>query len=30
MRDVYVKFEFDLCRTCRREYLKNPLPEKES
>ena len=29
MRDVYVKFEFDLCQSCQRAYLKNPIPEKE-
>lgn len=27
MRDVYVKFEFDLCPPCQRAYLENPLPE---
>lgn len=25
MRDVYVKFEFDLCRPCQRAYLADPL-----
>ncbi len=25
MQDVYVRFEFDLCRRCQRAYLKNPL-----
>ena len=25
MRDVYVKFEFDLCRACQKAYLSNPL-----
>ncbi|MBI4327366.1 MAG: hypothetical protein HY674_19195 [Chloroflexi bacterium] len=26
MRDVYVQFEFDLCRACQRIYVANPLP----
>ncbi len=26
MRDVYVEFQFDLCRACQRSYLKDPLP----
>jgi hypothetical protein len=25
MRDVYVKFEFDLCRACQKEYVTDPL-----
>lgn len=25
MRDVYVEFKFDLCRTCQRIYLDDPL-----
>ncbi len=25
MRDVYVEFQFDLCRSCQRAYLANPL-----
>ena len=25
MRDVYVKFEFDLCRTCQKAYVTDPL-----
>jgi len=25
MRDVYVKFEFDLCRACQKAYLTDPL-----
>jgi hypothetical protein len=25
MRDVYVKFEFDLCRACQKAYVSNPL-----
>ena len=25
MRDVYVDFEFDLCPSCQRAYLENPL-----
>jgi len=25
MRDVYVKFEFDLCRACQKAYVRNPL-----
>jgi hypothetical protein len=26
MRDVYVKFEFDLCRACQQAYVTDPLP----
>jgi len=26
MRDVYVKFEFDLCRDCQKAYVTDPLP----
>ncbi len=26
MRDVYVKFEFDLCRACQKAYVADPLP----
>ena len=26
MHDVYVEFQFDLCRACQRSYLKDPLP----
>ena len=26
MRDVYVEFQFDLCRACQRRYIKDPLP----
>jgi hypothetical protein len=25
MRDVYVKFVFDLCRTCQKAYVTDPL-----
>ncbi|MBL7191206.1 hypothetical protein ISS30_05880 [bacterium] len=25
---VYKFFKFDLCRSCQREYIKNPLPTK--
>ena len=25
MRDVYVKFEFDLCHSCQKSYLTDPL-----
>jgi hypothetical protein len=25
MRDVYVKFEFDLCRVCHKSYVTDPL-----
>ena len=25
MRDVFVEFQFDLCRACQRAYLGNPL-----
>jgi len=30
MRDVYVKFEFDLCRTCQRAYVTDPLSVEQS
>jgi hypothetical protein len=26
MQDVYVDFQFDLCRPCQRFYIKDPLP----
>ena len=26
MRDVYVKFKFDLCRACQKAYVADPLP----
>ena len=26
MQDVYVDFQFDLCRACQRFYIKDPLP----
>ena len=26
MRDVYVEFQFDLCRACQRAYIKDPVP----
>jgi len=26
MQDVYVDFQFDLCRACQRAYIKDPLP----
>ena len=26
MRDVFVEFQFDLCRACQRAYITNPLP----
>lgn len=26
MREVYVALQFDLCRNCQGEYLKQPLP----
>jgi len=26
MQDVYVDFQFDLCRACQRAYIKEPLP----
>jgi hypothetical protein len=26
MQDVYVDFQFDLCRACQRSYIKEPLP----
>lgn len=29
MRDVFVEFQFDLCRPCQRAYIKNPLPMAE-
>jgi hypothetical protein len=25
MRDVYVEFQFDLCRACQRSYVQDPL-----
>jgi hypothetical protein len=25
MRDVYVEFQFDLCRACQKAYLADPL-----
>ena len=29
MQDVYVDFQFDLCRACQRSYIKEPLPAAE-
>jgi hypothetical protein len=29
MQDVYVDFQFDLCRPCQRAYIKDPLPAAE-
>ena len=29
MQDVYVDFQFDLCATCQRSYIKEPLPAAE-
>jgi hypothetical protein len=29
MQDVYVDFQFDLCRGCQRTYIKDPLPAAE-
>ena len=26
MRDVYIAFQFDLCRACQRAYVADPLP----
>jgi len=26
MQDVYVDFQFGLCRACQRAYIKDPLP----
>ncbi|MHB8521354.1 MAG: hypothetical protein ACYDH9_11445 [Limisphaerales bacterium] len=26
MRDVYVEFQFDLCRACQRAYITDPIP----
>jgi hypothetical protein len=26
MRDVYVDFQFDLCRACQKAYVAGPLP----
>lgn len=26
MRDVFVEFQFDLCRPCQRAYIMEPLP----
>ncbi len=25
LQDVYVDFQFDLCRACQRQYIKDPL-----
>jgi hypothetical protein len=30
MQDVYVDFQFDLCRPCQRIYIKDPLPAAAS
>jgi hypothetical protein len=29
MQDVYVDFQFDLCRACQRSYIKEPLAAAE-
>ncbi len=29
MRDVFVEFQFDLCRRCQKAYVVNPLPPVE-
>lgn len=29
MQEVYVDFQFDLCRPCQRFYIKDPLPAAE-
>jgi hypothetical protein len=29
MQDVYVDFQFDLCRACQRSYIKEPLAVAE-
>lgn len=26
MKDVFVEFQFDLCRPCQRAYIRDPLP----
>jgi hypothetical protein len=26
LRDVFVDFQFDLCRACQRAYIQDPLP----
>lgn len=26
MEDVYVNFEYDLCRPCQRDFIRSPLP----
>ena len=26
MQDVYVDFQFDLCRACQRAYIQDPIP----
>jgi hypothetical protein len=26
MRDVYVDFRFDLCPSCQKSYIKDPMP----
>jgi hypothetical protein len=30
MRDVFVKFEFDLCRTCQKVYVTDPLSTEQN
>jgi hypothetical protein len=30
MREVYVEMQFDLCRACQGEYLKQPIPQPAS
>lgn len=27
MQDVYVDFQFDLCRPCQKAFISNPLPK---
>ena len=29
MRDVFVDFQFDLCRACQRAYIADPLPASQ-
>ena len=30
MRDVFVQFQFDLCRACQKAYVTDPLPVARS
>ena len=30
MRDVYLEFQFDLCRACQRAFIARPLPPEKA